>query len=333
MRRLLRSTIVISVFAGMLTTGAATAEAATCTYQASQHPVRPGDNFGAITGTDGGQYFVGWSAADNPTHPYPHGTVWKNGTPIADFGALGTAAGVNTSGDAAGNTFSRGAVVRNGQLSELASPASPAKSIPWVAGITDDGLVIGEVRLDDGTYRILTWRVEAPGSVNVLSALTSWTLKDVSDNGHVVGTTTSNGVQRAVAGTVNGLTPLNGVAANANSTATDIAGSYILGTGTIPGGNASIIVWNNGVASAVAGGGTATDINNSGIISGKQTVDGQRRGFVVRDGVRTTLQPLAGYPDAEAETVTDDGRVAGLSWRTRGADKNYERVPTVWTCA
>lgn len=334
MRRLLSSTILLSVAAGVLTAGITAADAATCTYQPSQHPgfstTRP---FGSITGTDGGQRFFGSGFNTDSADAYPHGVVWNNGTVVGDFGPLGTVIGVNRSGDAAGHRFADSAVLHNGKVTRLAAPPQITRSIPLVTGITGDGLVVGSGRFDDGTYHVLTWRAENPSVVTVLGTLESFTtLRDVGDNGQTVGAITGNGKLHAVSGSVNNWSPLPGVDPSAASVATDVAGSYILGTGTIPGAGAGIVLWDHRIARPISGGGTPTDVNDSGVVSGSQTVNGQSRGFVVRDGTRTTLQPLPGFTDAQALTVTDDGRVGGLSSKNLGGEEGIQSVPTVWIC-
>jgi hypothetical protein len=327
--------------------GAGSSEASpapACSYRPSALPGLPGGNgAGQLTETDGGQRFTGWAYRGTDSDPYPHGAIWHNGSVVADFGALNQVDAVNRSGDAVGSAAGATTTVfvpHGGRPIQLAVPAKARKTIPSPSGISDDGWISGVTRFDDGTFHALAWHASTAGTaVRDLGPVGHWdslkedwglAVQEISDTGgQIVGGFKFGSRKRAVVGTVNGFAPLGGVDPNADSTASDIAGRYILGTGTIPGAGQGSVLWDNGAPRLLPVSGFTHDVNSSGVVVGHQTTNGHDQAFVLTNGVRTTLPALPGHTDARALAVTEDGRIAG--WSRSSADPSYSTA-VVWSC-
>jgi hypothetical protein len=311
---------------------------AACGYQVRQLPGLPGGvPDGQVLETDGDRRLIGWGFLGTGTDPYPHGTIWRDGVVTADWGPLNGVSSVNRSGDAVGAGFGSSATVvvpNGGTATRLARPAGMTRALPSATSIGDDGLIVGHGLFDDGSVHALTWSPATAGTTardhGVLGIVgfppppaTQWPgQREVSDTGgRIVGSTKSGSRLRAVAGTAGNLVPLSGVDPNLDSEATDIAGRFVLGTGTVPGQGTGSVLWEDGAARLVSG--TATDVNSSGTVVGYDAT----QAFVLADGVRTALPSLPGHTQARALTVTEDGRAAGWSRAGTAAP-----VPVVWTC-
>ncbi|MCP2164702.1 hypothetical protein [Goodfellowiella coeruleoviolacea] len=310
-----------------------------CAYQPTQLPGVPGSRVatGYVQATDGGRYFGGLGHWSSDGLGGDHrGLVWRDGVVVADFGSLSHVTGVNSSGDAVGGTESVEPLTwHDGRLGRLSRPPQNTRHFAQASAVSDTGVVIGSATFDDGTVHALAWSIHnptAPRDLGIAGRL--FALTDISDDDRIVGTFTSGSRLQAVTGTVDGgFRPLGGVDPAADSSATDIAGSYVLGTATVPGQGKGAVLWRDGVPRLLTGAGTATltDVNSSGTVVGYEGTDYSRRTAVVLSGgTRTVLPPLPGYTHAEAMAVTDDGRIAGRSIRS-GSDAQF--VPTVWSCA
>ncbi len=297
-----------------------------CSYQPSKVAgFANGDGTGRLIETNGVNGFVG--EAFISSNPYPRGAVWQDGTIVTDFGALGMAAGVNRSGDAVGWSWGGTASVylpSGGKAVRLAIPPQVTRSIPVATGISDDGLIIGYARFDDGTNHALTWHTSTASVMyRDLGATGVYvSLKEVSDNGRVVGITKRGQHFTAVSGT--SLTPLPGVDPSVDSEASDIAGRFVLGRGAVPGQGSGTVLWENDVPRLIGTTGTATDVNGNGLVVGNDASGP----FVQQGDARIVLPALPGHVSAHAAAITDDGRVAGWS---KAADSGA--VPVIWTCS
>lgn len=317
----------------------ATATPLACTYRAQQISGLPGGNgAGQLVETDGDRHFVGWGFFGTAMDPYPHGTIWRDGSVVADFGALNAVNSVNRSGDAVGVGFGSTAsiaVPHGGQPIRLAKPPQMTRAGVSGASISDDGLIVGMGRFDDGTTHGLSWSLATAGTafrdLGVLGTVPVLRpapgLREVSDTGgRIVGSIKPVDRFRAVAGTAGNLVPLTGVDPNLDSEATDIAGRFIIGTGTVPGQGTGAVLWENGSPRLLPITGSATDVNSSGVVTGYEG----NQAVVLDGGVRTLLPPLPGHSRTRAMAVTEDGRVLG--WSNTATDDFVDSVPVVWTC-
>ncbi|MFC0623467.1 hypothetical protein [Kribbella deserti] len=307
----------------------ANAQASSCSYTPSQATTFPnGTGGGQLTDTDGANGYVGTAFLNQNHDPYPHGAVWRDGVAVTDLGALGMAFAVNRSGDAVGWKWGGKSAVylpRGGTPVPLAIPTGVTKSIPTPTGISDDGLIVGYARYDDGTDHALTWHAGTAGTTYRDLGVTGVRvpLTDVSDDGLAVGTVKRGQFLTAVSGT--SLTALGGVDPRADSQANDVAGRFVLGKGTVPGQGTGTVLWENGVPRLLGITGNATDVNLNGVVVGNDSTGP----FVVRGNEKAALPKLPGHTTAQALAVTDDGRVLGWS---RTADLEQQSVPVIWTC-
>jgi hypothetical protein len=309
---------------------------ATCVYQPTRLPGLPGgDGSGEITDTDGAERFIGWAYLNTPTDTYPHGTVWHRGQLVRDFGRLNGVAGVNRSGDTVGIGFDSTAGIfwaSDGDPVRLAFPPT-VRYLVDAHAISDRGLITGWGSNGEPNNRTLAWHASTAGTaVSDLGNLGGIrALYDINDSDdRVAGTVETGGIKQAVTGTVGQLTRLDGVDPNANSTATDIAGRFILGSGTVPGQGAGTVLWEDGVPRLLRDLPLGTDVNTSGLAVGYETVDGRERALAVNATTRIVLPPLPGHVDARAAAVTEDGRVAG--WSRPAGPLGTPKVPVIWAC-
>jgi hypothetical protein len=317
------------------------AGSASCVYEATQVAGRAGtQGAGLLEDTDGDTRFVGWTSGEGPQDTYPHGTLWHNGSVVRDNGALEGVIAVNRAGDTLDIDGNSHAVTPNGGVpTSLKWPASSQ----WYRGIrnlSDDGLIIGQVQYTDNTRHALLWSVSTAGTtvrdLGVIGSGYKGELADIADTGgQFVGTSETGNLKKAITGTPSTrLSPLGGVDSRVESTATDIAGRFILGTGTLQGTQTqSVLLWENGVPRSVPAPGTATDVNADGVVVGWPSFGGVERAYTVRGTTRTTLPAPAEFPNARAHAVTADGRVLGYAWADpTDPDSNRRTAPVVWTC-
>ncbi|MFI7706880.1 hypothetical protein [Nonomuraea sp. NPDC049480] len=333
-RTIAAMTVVTSTLA---VSGVATADVAReiCTYRPTPLPGMPGaaNDFAFVTSTDGAGHFAGMGYWGSEEEPESHiGMVWKDGQVVGNFGSLSSVSDVNRSGTAVGGTeILEPLLLHNGKLSKMGRPPGNTRYFAQASAINDAGLIIGGAKFDDGTEHAVAWSAGNPRNPWDLGITgRPWALKDISDSGQIVGTVQAGARTRAVTGTVDaGLRPLGGVEPGADSTATDIAGSFILGKGTVPGRGAGWVLWRDGVPSLLPTTATLQDVNSSGVVVGYEVTNGVPTSAVVLNGnTRMVLPPLPGYRHADALAVTEDGRVAG-----RSHDGQYHRsAATVWTC-
>ncbi|MEV0381253.1 hypothetical protein [Nonomuraea sp. NPDC050643] len=334
----IRAIAVMTAVTGVLAVGGvATADVAreACTYRPTRLPGMPGEanDFAYVTSTDGADHFAGMGYRGPAEEVTSHvGVVWKDGRVVGEFGGLSTVSDVNRFGTAIGGTEAvEPLLLHGGRLSRLGRPPGNTRYFAQASAINDAGLIIGGAKFDDGTEHAVAWSADDPRNPWDLGVTgRAWALKDISDSGQIAGTVQAGTRTRAVTGTVEaGLTPLGGVDPNADSSATDVAGSFVLGKGTIPGRAAGWVLWRDGVPSPLSTTATLQDVNGSGVVVGHETTGGVPTSAIVLNGAtRTVLPPLPGYRHADAFVVTEDGRVAG-----RSHDGQYFRsAATVWTC-
>lgn len=324
---------VASVVAGaaLVGTGSAAANTTDCAYQVSRHTgLAGGSEYGIITDTDGVEYFTGFGYLGTPQLSYPQGNVWRDDSMIVDYGRLMPVEDINRSGVSVGHYQGILSVVSpEGQPRALAKPPQQTRWGIHIVGITDSGEIIGSMRVNETTVHGVSWSASSPNIVRDLGTAAHFAgLRNAGDTGEIVGAVRSGTALRAYAGTVTGVTLLGGVDPNRDSQAIDIAGSYVLGTGTIPGQAPGNILWHNGTPTRLPGSGTVTDVNRNGDVSGFETINGLSQPFVIRGGVRTPLPLLNGTVSAQANAITDDGRVGGSSSAT-----GFQPQPVVWTCS
>ncbi|MFI7131456.1 hypothetical protein ACIBQ1_37660 [Nonomuraea sp. NPDC050153] len=333
-----RTIAVVTVATSALSVGGvATADVAreACTYSPTRLPGMPGsgNDIAHVTSTDGSGHFAGMGYWGPPEELSSHiGMVWKDGQVVGNFGPLSTVSDVNRAGTAVGGTESlEPLLLHNGKLSQMGRPPGNTRYFAQASAINDAGLIVGGAKFDDGTEHAVAWSADDPRNPWDLGVTgRPWALKDISDSGELAGTVQAGARTRAVTGTVEtGLRPLGGVDPAADSSATDIAGSFILGKGTIPGRGAGWVLWRDGVPSPLSTTATLQDVNGSGVVVGYESTNGVPTSAVVLNGTtRTVLPPLPGHRYADAFAITEDGSVAGRSHD----GQYYQSTATVWTC-
>ena len=185
---------------------------------------------GQLEDTDGDTRFVGWTSGEDRFDPYPHGTLWHNGSVIRDNGALEGVIAVNRAGDTLDIDGNGHAVTPNGGVSIRLKWPVDAQWYRGIRNISDDGLIIGEVQYTDNTRHALLWSVSTAGTtvrdLGVIGSSHKGELRDIDHTGgQIVGTAETGNLKKAITGTPStSLSPLGGVDSRVESTATDIAG-------------------------------------------------------------------------------------------------------------
>ena len=113
-----------------------------------------------------------------------------------------------------------------------------------------------------------------------------------------------------------------------NAAVASVQGRFAAGTQS-GGGESRPVLWEDGVPRLLAGTGRPAAVTSSGLAAGDVFLDELRQVPVVwRDGAEERLPLLPGADTGFVNTVTEDGRVAGVS-QWSGKDHS---APTVWTC-
>lgn len=225
-----------------------------------------------------------------------HGTIWTSAG-ATDLGANTYATAINNSGEVVGSNGSAFVVV-NGQLEDLAMPSNMNWSSAY--GINDAGVVVGDGRLANGTFRGVIWN--ADGTVTMLGTLggSSSQATDVNNSGEVVGfASLASGYQHAfsvIGGTMIDLGTLGGssYAYGVNASGEVVGYSYLADgdqhaflydDGTMLDLN-SLLPANSGWELEEAFG-----INASGQITGMGLYDGQQMAFLMTDPPSPVPEP------------------------------------------
>ena len=203
-----------------------------------------------------------------------HGTIWTS-SGVTDLGANTYATAINNSGEVAGSN-SGAFVALNGNVEDLALPSSMNWSAAY--GINDAGTVVGDGRLDNGTFRGLIWNTD--GSVTTLGTLggSSSQAMGVNNSGEVVGfASLASGYQHAFA----------------------LIGGSMLDLGTLGGSS------------------YAYRVNDSGEVVGySYLAGGDQHAFLYYDGTMLDLNSLlpddSGWVVEEAFGINDSGQITGM---------------------
>ena len=149
----------------------------------------------------------------------------------------------------------------------------------------------------------------------------------VNDVGQAVGTmTTPSGFMNAFSfsgSSLTSLSPATAAQANGINNTGQVAGSQDIG------GQSYATVWNNGVATAVAGAGSyGMAINNSGGVAGMLVNNGQGNAFVAENGTVIDLGTFSGGSWTAAYGLNDDGQAAGYGMTGNGSFRAF-----IWTAS
>ena len=324
--------LVAGLLGALVAAGGGTAVAAPCTWTASTLPSRPGENFSGVTGTDGGNRFVGWGYGGTSVL---HGLLWDAAgvTDLgAPFGGLGSSAvDVNRSGDVVGSAgdASRSGADRawlrhGGRTAALAEPRGTVEST--VAGITDTGLVAGTTYDRAGRGTGVLWhgtRIVA----TVRPAGASVVFTGIANSGLVSGNITRAGVAAPISWTrTRGVHRLPYAGTGHDPATTDAAGRLVVGWSTSsPELAEHPLLCVHGALHRLAGTGRPAAVNAGGRVVGTiyDTLDEQ----AVLWPTPTSAPVVLPGTYAQAWAVTDDGRAAGISFN------GVAELPTVWACA
>jgi MYXO-CTERM domain-containing protein len=140
--------------------------------------------------------------------------------------------------------------------------------------------------------------------------------------GQAAGTLTSpSGFTYAVSFPGSGMTILMAGQANGINNADQVAGTQQIS------GQTYATVWNNGVATEVAGAGSyAMAINNSGSVAGMRINNGEGSAFVSQNGTVVDLGTFAGGSWSAAYGLNDEGQAAGYGMTASGTFRAF-----IWT--
>lgn len=228
-----------------------------------------------------------------------HGTIWS-GSGVTDLGANTYATAISNSGEIAGSN-GEAFVVANGQVEDLATPSGMNWSAAY--GINDAGMVAGDGRLSNGTFRGLIWGPD--GSVVELGTLggSSSQATGVNSGGEVTGfASLSSGYQHAFSTTGSSLVDLGTLGGSSYAYGINASGE-IVGYSYLGNGDQHAFLYFDGSMLDLnsllpANSGwvleEAFGINDAGQITGMGLYDGQASAFLMTDPPAPVPEPGAG---------------------------------------